>query len=190
MWLIVGLGNPGNQYARNRHNIGFMAVDVMCELHGRFGAAKNKFTAELFDGTIDNEKAVLMKPLTFMNLSGQSVGEAARFYKVAPENIVVIHDDLDLEQFKTRIKKGGGHGGHNGLKSIDAHLGSQDYWRIRIGISHPGDKADVTNHVLGNFAKADEDNLATLLACLSDNIALMISGKPDTLMTRLNEAVK
>ncbi len=190
MWLIVGLGNPGNTYARNRHNIGFMAVDVIRDLHSSFGSVKNKFTSELVDGTIAGEKIVLMKPLTFMNLSGQSVGEAARFYKIPPENIVVIHDDLDLGLFKTRIKKGGGHGGHNGLKSIDAHLANKEYWRIRIGISHPGDKAAVTNHVLGNFAKAEEDNIANLLACLSDNIDLMISGKPDTLMTRMNEAVK
>ncbi|MGH7109981.1 MAG: aminoacyl-tRNA hydrolase, partial [Stellaceae bacterium] len=136
MRLIVGLGNPGAQYARNRHNIGFMTAEAIARGHG-FTPFRNRFKGEVAEGTIAGARRLLLKPQTFMNLSGESVGAAARFFKLAPEEVVVIHDELDLKPGKLRVKRGGGNAGHNGLRSIDAHLGP-DYWRVRIGIGHPG----------------------------------------------------
>ena len=136
MLLFVGLGNPGNKYANNRHNIGFMAVDQIASDNG-FSPWRNKFQAELSDGVLDGEKVILLKPQTFMNLSGQSVGEAMRFYKLTPSDITVFHDELDIAPGKCRVKMGGGHAGHNGLRSIHQHIGP-DYQRIRLGIGHPG----------------------------------------------------
>lgn len=140
MLLIVGLGNPGSQYAHNRHNIGFMAVDAIHRRHG-FSPWRRKFQAELADGTLEGEKVILLKPMTYMNESGRSVGEAVRFYKLAPCDVLVLHDELDLPPGKVRMKTGGGHGGHNGLRSITAHIGD-GYRRMRLGIGHPGNKAD------------------------------------------------
>lgn len=185
MWLIAGLGNPGAKYVKNRHNVGFMAADVIAALHPSFGAEKQKFNARYQEGMIGGEKILLLKPQTFMNNSGQSVGEAARFYKVPTEKIIVLYDELDLEPGKVKIKQGGGNGGHNGLRSLDAHLEDKNYWRVRIGIGHPGHKDRVTGYVLGDFAKADEDWLADLLAELAHNIDLMLNGKPEQLMNRL-----
>ncbi|MCD8519729.1 MAG: aminoacyl-tRNA hydrolase [Alphaproteobacteria bacterium] len=173
MILICGLGNPGSEYEKNRHNVGFMVVDAIADEYG-IGPFKSKYQGEFAEGRIGSHKVALLKPQTYMNNSGQSVAAAAKFYKIPPENIIVFFDELDLEPGKTRAKKGGGNAGHNGLKSLDAHMGTPDYWRVRIGIGHPGDKARVTGHVLGNFAKADEEWLERLLAALSKHLPLML----------------
>jgi len=174
MLLIVGLGNPGSQYARNRHNVGFMAADAIVRRHSFSGFSK-KFRAEIAEGTLAGEKTLVIKPMTFMNLSGDSVGEAMRFYKLTPADIIVIHDELDIAPGKLKLKTGGGNGGHNGLKSIDAHCG-KDYKRLRIGIGHPGHKDRVNPHVLGDFAKADQDWLQPLLDAIADNAELIAKG--------------
>ena len=188
MLLIAGLGNPGPRYAQNRHNIGFMAVDEIFRRHS-FSKWQKKFQAEIADGTIDGEKVLLIKPQTFMNLSGQSIGEAMRFYKLQLADLVVIYDELDLPAGKLRIKTGGGSGGHNGIKSTDAHLqgllGSKDYRRIRLGIGHPGAKELVHNHVLGDFAKADQKWLDPLLGTISDNAALLAKGQDNSFMNKI-----
>ncbi len=183
MIIIAGLGNPGNQYAGNRHNIGFMAVDALQRLPS-FTPWSRKFKAEISEGEIAGEKILLMKPLTFMNLSGESVGEAMRFYKLAPGDIIAIHDELDLPAGRARIKTGGGHGGHNGLKSLDAHCG-KEYRRLRLGIGHPGDKDRVHGHVLGDFAKADKAWLEPLLDAIADNAAMLVKGEDSQLMNKL-----
>lgn len=174
MLLIVGLGNPGPQYARNRHNVGFMAADAIARRHSFSGFSK-KFRAEIAEGTLAGDKTILIKPQTFMNLSGDSVGEAMRFYKLSPADVIVMHDELDLAPGKLRLKSGGGNGGHNGLKSIDAHIG-KDYRRLRIGIGHPGDKARVNPHVLGDFAKSDREWLDPMLDAIADHADLMARG--------------
>jgi len=165
MLLIVGLGNPGAKYSRHRHNVGFMAVDAIADAH-RFGPARKKFQAELREGLIGGEKTLIVKPQTYMNESGQSVGAALRFYKLKPEQVFVFHDELDLAAGKIRMKSGGGNAGHNGLKSIDDHIGAS-FHRIRIGIGHPGPRERVTGHVLGDFSKADEIWLTPLLDALA-----------------------
>ncbi len=174
MLLIAGLGNPGPQYAKNRHNVGFMAADAIARRHSFSGFSK-KFRGEIAEGALAGEKVLLLKPMTFMNLSGDSVGEAMRFYKLGPSDIIVMHDELDLAPGKLRLKTGGSHGGHNGLKSIDAHCG-KDYKRLRIGIGHPGHKDRVNPHVLGDFAKSDQEWLEPLLDAIADNAELMARG--------------
>jgi PTH1 family peptidyl-tRNA hydrolase len=183
MIILAGLGNPGAQYQKNRHNIGFMAVDAIQRRHG-FSPWAKKFKAEISEGTLAGEKVMLIKPQTFMNLSGESVGEAMRFYKLGPEDIVAIYDELDLLPGKARIKTGGGHGGHNGIKSLDAHCGL-NYRRLRLGIGHPGDKSKVHNHVLGDFAKSDSDWLEPLLEALADNAEMLVRGEDSQLMNKL-----
>lgn len=183
MIIIAGLGNPGNQYAGNRHNIGFMAVDALQRLPS-FSPWSRKFKSEISEGEIAGEKVLLMKPLTYMNLSGEAVGEAMRFYKLGPSNIIAIHDELDLLAGRVRIKTGGGHGGHNGLKSLDAHCG-KDYRRLRLGIGHPGDKERVHGHVLGDFAKADKVWLDPLLDAIADNANMLVKGEDSQLMNKL-----
>jgi len=167
--LLVGLGNPGPKHARQRHNVGFMAVDAIADVHG-FSAPRTKFQSELREGWLDGPsgriKAWALKPQNYMNLSGQAVGEAMRFFKLTPADIVVFHDELDLAAGKIKAKAGGGLAGHNGLKSIDEHIGP-DFRRVRIGIGHPGEKSRVTGHVLGDFSKADQDWLAPLLAAMA-----------------------
>jgi PTH1 family peptidyl-tRNA hydrolase len=159
--LFVGLGNPGPQYARNRHNIGFMALDAIAERHG-FSPWRSRFHGAVSEGMLVGEKVLALKPMTFMNRSGQAVGEAARFYKLAPDQVTVFHDELDLAPGKLRVKRGGGAAGHNGLRSIDTHLGP-GYRRVRLGIGHPGRKELVTPYVLHDFAEADEEWLVPLL---------------------------
>ncbi|WP_418135760.1 aminoacyl-tRNA hydrolase [Agrobacterium sp. El2ro-1b] len=183
MKIIAGLGNPGAQYAGNRHNIGFMAVDALQRLPS-FAPWSKKFKAEISEGEIGGEKILLMKPLTYMNLSGESVGEAMRFFKLTPADIIAIHDELDLLAGRTRIKIGGGHGGHNGLKSLDAHCG-KEYRRLRLGIGHPGDKERVHGHVLGDFAKSDRVWLDPLLDAIADNAAMLVKGEDSQLMNKL-----
>ncbi|MCA0907598.1 aminoacyl-tRNA hydrolase [Ruegeria marisrubri] len=166
MKLFVGLGNPGQKYARNRHNIGFMAVERIAEDHG-FGPWKSKFQGEISEGRLGSEKILLLKPQTFMNRSGQSVGEAMRFYKLDSTDVVVFHDELDLAPGKVRVKAGGGHAGHNGLRSIHDHIGAA-YDRVRLGIGHPGRKEMVSAYVLSDFAKSESDWLDDVLRGVSD----------------------
>jgi PTH1 family peptidyl-tRNA hydrolase len=182
--LIVGLGNPGARYARNRHNIGFMAVDAIARRHG-FPGFRNRFKGVLAEGTIAGERRLLLKPQTFMNASGESIAEAARFYKIDNDEIVVIHDEIDLRPGKLRVKRGGGNAGHNGLRSLDPLLGP-DYWRVRIGVGHPGVKELVQPYVLQNFPE-DEARLwvAPLLDAVADMIGLLLSGMPDAFMSEV-----
>ena len=164
--LIAGLGNPGAQYARNRHNIGFMAVDTIHESYA-FGPWRAKFQGQICEGKLGRRKTYLLKPMTYMNESGSSVGAAARFLKLAPSALVVIHDEIDLAAGKLKAKTGGGDAGHNGLRSITATLGP-DYHRVRIGVGHPGGRSQVVGHVLANFAKADEEWLVPMLSAVAE----------------------
>ena len=175
MKLFAGLGNPGAQYALHRHNIGFMAVDAISALYG-FGAWKTRFQGLASEGRIGDHKVTLLKPATFMNDSGRSVGEALRFFKLDPATaLTVFYDELDLEPMKLRVKHGGGAAGHNGIRSIDAHVGN-DYTRVRLGIGHPGHKDRVTGHVLGNFAKAEMEPLADLLGAVAAEVPWLLAG--------------
>ncbi len=184
-WLIVGLGNPGREYVDNRHNIGFMAVDALVEKYGT-GGDKNVFQSVVRTALIDGQNVLIQKPQTFMNVSGEAVGACARFYKIALENIIVIHDELDLGGGVVRIKQGGGAGGHNGLKSID-HLVGNPYRRIRLGIGHPGDKDLVSSHVLNDFSKDEWEWVEPLLKKLSDNFPLMLQGQSSKLQALFND---
>jgi PTH1 family peptidyl-tRNA hydrolase len=184
MRLIVGLGNPGSRHARNRHNIGFMAAEAIARRHG-FAAFRNRFKGELAEGVIAGERRLLLLPQTFMNLSGEAVLAAVSFYRIAPSEIVVIHDELDLRPGKVRVKLGGGNAGHNGLRSIDAMIGP-DFWRIRIGIGHPGVKELVHPYVLQNFS-ADEARawVAPLVDAVAETIAVLLGGAPDAFMSEI-----
>ncbi|MHA6317521.1 aminoacyl-tRNA hydrolase [Altererythrobacter sp. CAU 1778] len=161
MQIWAGLGNPGPRYAMHRHNVGFMAVDVIAEMHG-FGPVQKKFSGWVQEGRIGTAKVLLLKPATFMNESGRAVGEALRFYKLDTDVLTVFHDELDLAPFKVKVKQGGGHAGHNGLRSITQHCGAE-FRRVRIGIGHPGHKDRVHGHVLGDYAKAEQDDLIQML---------------------------
>lgn len=183
MQLWVGLGNPGPQYAMNRHNIGFMALDVIADMHG-FGPVQKKFQGWVQEGRIDNEKIVLLKPATFMNESGRAVGEAIRFYKLEPAQLVVFHDELDLAPFKVKVKTGGGTAGHNGLRSIDSHLGPE-FRRVRIGIGHPGHKDRVLGYVLGNYAKTEQDQLAATLGAIGAEAEWLAKGDDPRFMSEV-----
>ena len=174
MQLWVGLGNPGTKYAGNRHNIGFMALDRIADDHG-FSPWRSKFNGLVSEGKLGSQKVILLKPETFMNRSGQSVGEAMRFYKLSVGDVVVFHDELDLAPGKIKVKQGGGHAGHNGLRSIHAHIGA-DYDRVRLGIGHPGHKDRVAGYVLSDFAKADQDWLDDLLRGISDGASELAAG--------------
>ena len=183
MHVIAGLGNPGAKYAGNRHNIGFMAVDEIHRRHG-FSGWSRKFKAEIAEGEIGGERVLLIKPQTFMNLSGESVGEAMRFYKLSPGDITVLYDELDLPPGKLRTKVGGGHGGHNGIKSMDAHCG-KEYRRVRLGIGHPGSKEQVHNHVLGDFAKADRAWLEPLLEAVAEHAGMLVRGEDSQFQNKI-----
>jgi peptidyl-tRNA hydrolase, PTH1 family len=184
MRLVVGLGNPGLRYARNRHNVGFMAVDAIARRHG-FAGFRSRFKGELAEGSIGGERRLLLKPQTFMNESGESVAEAARFFKILPSEIVVIHDEIDLRPGKLRVKCGGGTAGHKGLRSIDALLGP-DFWRVRIGVGHPGVKGLVLPYVLQNFP-SEEVSLwvAPLLDAVAETIGLLLTGAPAAFMSEV-----
>lgn len=183
MRLLVGLGNPGPKYARHRHNVGFLAMDAIASRHG-FPPFRQRFQGKVSEGRLGNERVALLKPLTYMNESGRSVGAAARFYKLAPPDVVVMHDELDLAPGKVRVKQGGGAAGHNGLRSIDAHLGN-DYWRVRIGIGHPGHPDRVTGWVLNDFAKADAEWLEAMLDAVADAAPLIAAGDAANFMNRV-----
>ncbi len=187
MLFIVGLGNPGAEYAAHRHNVGFMAVDAIHRRH-RFGTWRRRFNAAVAEGTLAGEKVLLVKPQTYMNESGRAVGDAAHFYKIEPRDIVAIHDEVDLAPGKVRMKAGGGSAGHNGLRSLSAVLGD-DYRRLRIGVGHPGVKEMVPHHVLHDFAKADRTWLDPLLDAIAENAALLAEGKDATFANRLHEAL-
>ena len=175
MRLFAGLGNPGAQYALHRHNVGFMAVDAIAALHC-FGPWKTRFQGLASEGRIGDHKVTLLKPATFMNDSGRSVGEALRFFKLEPATaLTVFYDELDLEPMKVRVKHGGGAAGHNGIRSIDAHVGNA-YARVRLGIGHPGNKDRVTGHVLGNFAKVEIEPLADLLGAVAAEVPWLLAG--------------
>ena len=188
MLLFAGLGNPGAKYAENRHNVGFMAVDAIAHRHS-FSPWSKKFQGLVAEGRIGGEKALLLKPQTFMNLSGQSVGEAMRFHKIDPSQLIVLYDELDLPPGKVRVKTGGGAGGHNGIRSIDAHCG-KEYRRVRIGIGHPGIKEMVTHHVLGDFAKADHEWLDPLLEAIAAEIDKLVAGDDNGFMSKLAIALR
>ena len=174
MKLLVGLGNPGAKYAQNRHNIGFMAMDRIASDHG-FSGWRSKFQGQTCEGRLGSERVTLLKPETFMNLSGQSVGEAMRYLKLHPGDIIVFHDEIDLAPGKTRLKTGGGHAGHNGLRSIHGHIGP-DYDRVRMGVGHPGHKDAVPGSVLRDFPKADAEWLDDELRGISDGVADLVAG--------------
>ncbi len=174
MLLFAGLGNPGPKHAGNRHNIGFMALDAIAADHG-FPPWRARFQGEVSEGRLGTEKVILIKPLTFMNLSGQAVGEAARFYKIEPPAITVFHDELDLAPGRVKLKSGGGHAGHNGLRSLQSHIGP-DFARVRLGIGHPGHKDRVSPWVLGDFAKSDGDWLDDLLRGIADGAPALADG--------------
>ena len=177
MFLIVGLGNPGKEYALHRHNVGFMAIDTIASCYN-FSDFRLKDQGMVAEGSIGSHKVLLLKPMTYMNKSGQALSAIARFYKIPIENIIVIHDELDLAPGFLKIKVGGGHGGHNGLRSIDSHVG-KEYTRIRFGIGHPGSKEKVTGYVLHNFAKSEMDLVAERLGDIARDIDLLIREDPD-----------
>ncbi len=184
MLLIVGLGNPGPEYARHRHNVGFIAVDAIHRRHG-FSPWRRRFSGEVAEGTLSGEKLLLLKPQTYMNDSGRSVQDAARFYKLEPKDIFVIHDEVDLPPGKTRVKTGGGAAGHNGLRSLDAAIGD-GYRRLRIGVGHPGVKEAVPHYVLHDFPKGDSEWLTPLMHAIADNTPLLAEGKDNTFANRLH----
>lgn len=188
MKLLVGLGNPGDRYARHRHNVGFMAVERIAERHG-FSPWRRRFQGETAEGRIDGARVLLLKPMTYMNESGRCVGEAARFLKIDLDDIVVFHDELDLAPGKVRIKTGGGNAGHNGLRSISAHLGN-DFVRVRIGIGHPGSKDAVIPYVLHDFAKADRDWLDPLLDAIADAAPRLAAGDAGRFLTDVARAMQ
>jgi PTH1 family peptidyl-tRNA hydrolase len=182
--IFAGLGNPGAQYALNRHNIGFMAVDAIAVAHG-FGPWKTRFLGLASEGRIGDHKVTLLKPATFMNDSGRSVGEAARFFKLDPaEALTVFYDELDLDPFRVKVKHGGGAAGHNGIRSLDAHIGP-DYRRVRLGIGPPGHRDRVSPHVLGNFAKAEMEPLADLLGVVAAEVPWLLAGDEARFMSEI-----
>jgi PTH1 family peptidyl-tRNA hydrolase len=187
MLLIAGLGNPGPEYSGRRHNVGFMAVDAIHRRHG-FGPWRRRFRGEVAEGSLAGEKVLLLKPLTYMNESGRAVGEAMRFYKLAPADVLVIHDEVDLPPGKFRMKAGGGTAGHNGLRSIGGAIGD-GFRRMRIGVGHPGVKEMVPHHVLRDFAKADRVWLEPLIEAIADNAPLLAESKDNTFANRIHEAL-
>ena len=183
MRLVVGLGNPGPRYAGNRHNVGFMAVDEIVRRHS-FAPFKSRFQSLFSEGAIGPVRVMALKPLTYMNESGRAVGEASRFYKLAPAEVLVIHDEIDLAAGKVKVKQDGGNAGHNGLRSIDAHIGP-DYWRLRIGVGHPGDKRLVHPHVLSDFTPEDAAWLEKTLGAVAEALPLLMAGDEVRFMTRV-----
>ncbi len=184
MLLWVGLGNPEPSQARHRHNIGFLALDEIARRHG-FTPWRQRFKGLVAEGVVGRQKVLALKPLTYMNGSGEAVQPAAAFHKIGPAAITVFHDELDLAPGKVRVKRGGGVAGHNGLRDIQRALGTPEFWRVRLGIGHPGQKERVTGHVLGNFAKADEPWLARLLEAVAETAPLLGDGRAEEAMTRI-----
>ena len=188
MILIAGLGNPGARYARNRHNIGFLAIEAIASAH-RLGPFRQRFQGLIAEGPIGGERVALLMPQTFMNESGRSVGEAARFYKLEPAQVIVLHDELDLAPAKARVKVGGGNAGHNGLRSITAHIGTE-YKRVRLGIGHPGDKALVHPYVLGDFAKAEMPWVEALCDAVARAAEPLVKGEDNAFQNKVHLAME
>jgi PTH1 family peptidyl-tRNA hydrolase len=184
MLILAGLGNPGPKYAGNRHNVGFMAADRIHDRH-RFPSWRKNFQSEVAEGSIAGERVLLMKPQTYMNESGRAIGEAVRFLKLAPADVVVLHDELDLPAGKLRVKAGGGHGGHNGLRSVSSHI-TDGYRRIRLGIGHPGVKELVHGYVLSDFAKADREWLEPFLDAVAGSIDDLVKGNDTGFANRVH----
>ncbi len=184
MFLICGLGNPGERYTNTRHNVGFKLVDIIVDYFA-FNKIKDDKEMQLYSGVINNNKVLVLKPLTFMNLSGKVVSKIIRFYKVNKDNVFIIHDDLDLDLAKIKIKKGGSNGGHNGLLSIDEYVG-ENYFRLRIGIDHPGHKDLVSNYVLSNFSEKEEEILNKKLDKIKTNLDIFLTNIP-LFLTRISE---
>ena len=188
MWLVVGLGNPGARYAGHRHNIGFMAAEAISAAYS-FSAPQKKFDSAVQSGTIDGQKVLLLLPQTYMNLSGKAVQAAATFHKITPENIIVIHDEIELAPGKIRVKRGGGHGGHNGLRDIDAAIG-KDYWRVRLGVGRPVPPIEVDAHVLSDFNAEEKKWLPDFLKSTARHLPLLLDGKDAELMNRVTLDMK
>ena len=185
MHLIVGLGNPGKKYEKNRHNIGFMAIENIVQKHG-LSSPRSRFQGETFETVIDGNKILLLKPSTFMNESGKAVYQAANFYKIPPEKIIILHDEIDLIAGKIKLKRGGGNAGHNGIRSIHDHLGSSDFIRVRIGIGHPGTKEKVNSHVLGNFSADEKQWIEAKLKSLTQSLPSLVSGNDGDFMSQVS----
>jgi PTH1 family peptidyl-tRNA hydrolase len=186
--LIVGLGNPGREYESTRHNVGFLWVDELARLQNLGFRSEAKFHGLTARGQLHGHEVLLLKPQTFMNVSGRSVGALMQFYKIVPEEMLVVHDELDLPPGVARLKIGGGHGGHNGLKDIIAHLGSRDFWRLRIGIGHPGDRAEVVNYVLNNPLREERELIDEAMQKAQDIAHLVIEGKTEAAMLKLHSS--
>jgi PTH1 family peptidyl-tRNA hydrolase len=187
MRLVVGLGNPGSRYAGNRHNIGFVAADAIVRRHS-FGPVRERFHGLVAEGTIGGEKVVALCPETFMNDSGRAVQAAARFFKLQPSDVIVIYDEIDLALGKVRVKRGGGAGGHNGIRSIDAHIGA-DYWRVRLGVDHPGAKELVKTYVLQDFFKEERPVVEQMISAVADALPLLIAGDDGRFMNKVSVAI-
>ena len=185
MHLIVGLGNPGKKHENNRHNIGFMAIENIVQKHG-LSSPRSRFLAETYETIIGGNKILLLKPSTFMNESGKAVYQAANFYKVPSEKIIIFHDEIDLIAGKIKLKRGGGHAGHNGLRSIHNHLGSSEFIRVRIGIGHPGTKDKVNSHVLGNFSADEKKWVEEKLNSLTQSLPSLICGNERDFMSQVS----
>jgi PTH1 family peptidyl-tRNA hydrolase len=188
MRLVVGLGNPGARYAGNRHNIGFMAAEAIARRHA-FGPWRKRFQGVASEGAIGAQKTILLLPGTFMNESGRAVAEAAGFYKLGVDDVIVLHDEIELPPAKLRVKVGGGIAGHNGLRSISAHIGN-DYKRVRIGVGHPGDRDLVHSHVLSDFAKSEKDWVAALCDIIADNAELLVEGGDSRFQNKVHLAMQ
>jgi PTH1 family peptidyl-tRNA hydrolase len=184
--LIVGLGNPGREYETTRHNVGFLWIDELARLQNLGFRSEAKFHGLTARGQLHGHEVVLLKPQTFMNVSGRSVGALVQFYKISPEEMLVVHDELDLPPGVARLKMGGGHGGHNGLKDIIAHLGSRDFWRLRIGIGHPGDRSEVSNYVLNDPRREERELIAEAMQKAQNIAHLVIEGKTEAAMLKLH----
>lgn len=189
MRLVVGLGNPGQDYARNRHNVGFMAVDEIIRRHDLpEGRSKTRPHGIFSEGRIGGDKVILLRPLSYMNASGKPVGDTMRYYRLNPEDVFVFHDEIDLAPGKVRAKIGGGHAGHNGIRDIANHIGA-DFWRIRLGVGRPDSKARVTGYVLGDFSKADRQWLTPMLETAADELPLLFAGNASDYMSRIAAAL-
>lgn len=187
MRLLVGLGNPGSGYANNRHNLGFMTVDALVERYN-LGAWRGKFQGQVAEGRVGNNKVAVLKPTTFMNESGRALSEAIKFYKIDLDDVVVFFDEIELAPGKIRVKKGGGHAGHNGIRSLISHI-SGDFWRVRMGVGHPGHKDRVSGYVLQDFAKSDQDWVRTLVDATVDSTPLLLDGDHNRFMTDVARAM-
>lgn len=188
MRLFVGLGNPGTKYQGNRHNIGFMVVDEIARRHG-FAPWRRRFQGEASEGTLDRERVILLKPATYMNNSGNAVQDAVQFFKLKEGDVVVFHDEIELPPAKVRVKVGGGIAGHNGLRSISAHIGN-DYRRVRLGVGHPGVKELVHAHVLNDFARSERSWVEALVDTVAENAALLVAPKDSAFQNKVHLAMQ